>query len=347
MDLSDFDYDLPESFIAQTPTEPRDHSRLLVLHRDSGDIEHRQFFQVIDYLRAGDVLVINQTRVIPARLHASKVPGGGLVEVLLLERIDDRRWLCWIGGKRVQAGRKLLISGSNGTAIQAEIIEAREGAERVIAFDQPIEPHLDTVGEMPLPPYIHTPLTDPNRYQTVYAQTSGSVAAPTAGLHFTPDLLSAIEAHGVTIVRCTLHVGAGTFEPVRADQIADHKLHAEYAELTPQAADQINAAKARGSRVIAVGTTSVRTIETAARRATESQAETPVISIAERTTLFITPGDVFHVVDAMITNFHLPHSTLLMLVSAFAGREKILNAYEIAKQEGYKFYSLGDAMLIV
>ncbi|MHB8625861.1 MAG: tRNA preQ1(34) S-adenosylmethionine ribosyltransferase-isomerase QueA [Aggregatilineales bacterium] len=347
MDLHDFDYDLPPEYIAQTAAEPRDSARLLVLHRANGRLEHCIFRDLLEYLHPGDALVLNQTRVIPARLHAIKQPTGGAIEVLLLERIDDRRWLCWVGGKRARAGTKLLIQGGNAIKIPAEVIEVREGAERVVEFVEPIEPYLSALGELPLPPYIHTPLADPERYQTVYARDLGSVAAPTAGLHFTPGLLDMIRVQGVEIVTCTLHVGPGTFQPVRAEQIADHTLHAEYAELSADAAEKINAVKSRGGRVIAVGTTSVRTLETAAWRALECDKSGQVTSIAERTTLFITPGDPFRIVDAMVTNFHLPRSTLLMLVSAFAGRERILDAYEVAKHMGYRFYSLGDAMLIL
>lgn len=347
MNLHDFDYDLPPEYIAQTAAEPRDSARLLVLHRADGQLEHRVFHELTGYLNPGDALVLNQTRVIPARLHGIKQPSGGAVEVLLLERIDDRRWLCWIGGKRARVGTRLMIQGKEGVHVSAEVTEVREGAERVVAFGEPIEPYLSALGELPLPPYIHTPLADPERYQTVYARHPGSVAAPTAGLHFTPELLDAIRARSVEIVTCVLHVGPGTFQPVRAEQIADHTLHAEYAELSAAAAERINAVKAHGRRVIAVGTTSVRTLETAAQRALERNEPGPVTAIAERTTLFITPGDRFRVVDAMVTNFHLPRSTLLMLVSAFAGREQILNAYEVAKRAGYRFYSLGDAMLIV
>ncbi len=351
MQTSDFNYDLPPEFIAQTAIEPRDSSRLMVVHRASGQIEHRIFHDLPEYVNRGDVLALNRTRVIPARLHGIKTATGGAVEVLLLERIDDRRWLAMIGGKNVHAGAALTIQRGD-QHIAAQVIEDRVESQRVVEFESPIEPLLAALGEMPLPPYIHTPLADPERYQTVYAHTPGSVAAPTAGLHFTPELLIALHEQGTELAYCTLHVGPGTFQPVRADQIAEHKLHAEYAELRADEAARINAAKLRGNRVIAVGTTSVRTLETAAiRSAGEADLDIcpwrPVIAIAEPTTLFITPGDHFRVVDAMITNFHLPQSTLLMLISAFAGRELIREAYEIAKRERYRFYSLGDAMLIL
>lgn len=343
MNLSDFNYDLSPQYIAQTPVEPRDSSKLMVLHRATGQIEHKIFRDVIDYLNPGDALVINQTRVIPARLHGIKAKTGGAVEVFLLERIDDRRWLAMIGGKRMSAGAEILLPRVNKDPIPAKIVEVRDGAQRVVEFATPIEPFLQELGEMPLPPYIHEKLQDPERYQTVYAVEPGSVAAPTAGLHFTPELLQKIAAKGIDVITVTLHVGAGTFEPVRAEQIENHILHSEYAELSAEAAERINQVKRSGGRVIAVGTTSVRTLETAARRRDDGM----VSPIAEHTTIFITPGDTFRVVDAMITNFHLPQSTLLMLVSAFAGRERMLDAYELAKREGYRFYSLGDAMLLL
>jgi len=354
MRLSDFDYYLPEDRIAQTAVEPRDVSRLLVIHRNSGQLEHRIFRDLPEYLRRGDVLVLNQTRVIPARLHATKIPGGGAVEILLVERIDDRRWLALIGGKRIRAGSRLALTPEVG--INATVVEVREEAQRVVEFTEPIEPHLGTLGQVPLPPYIHTPLADPERYQTVYAHTPGSVAAPTAGLHFTPDLLLKIKAMGVEIAYCTLHVGPGTFQPVKVEDISTHRLHQEYAELTPEDARRINEAKLRGGRVIAVGTTSVRTLETAAKLSAGNGEDgkdgeicpwRPVIAFGAPTGLFITPGYKFRVVDVMITNFHLPKSTLLMLVSAFASRELILRAYDEAIREGYRFYSLGDACLIL
>jgi len=359
MQTSDFDYDLPSEQIAQTAVEPRDSARLLVIHRSNGQLEHCIFRDLPEYLRPGDVLVLNQTRVIPARLHATKVPTGGAVEILLIQRIDDRRWLAMIGGKRIRQGSRLKVGAGFKPApandplpdIEATVVEVREESQRVIEFNVPIEPYLDALGQMPLPPYIHTPLSDPERYQTVYSHIPGSVAAPTAGLHFTADLLLKIQQMGVEIVYCTLHVGPGTFQPVKAEQITAHRLHEEYAELRPEDAKRINEAKLRGGRVIAVGTTTVRTLETAAiRSAGEAGADVcpwrPVVAIAEPTDLFIMPGFKFCVVDAMITNFHLPKSTLLMLVSAFAGRELMLNAYEVAKREGYRFYSLGDACLL-
>ncbi len=362
MRTSDFDYYLPPEQIAQTAVEPRDSARLLVVHRASGQLEHRVFRDLTEYLRSGDVLVLNQTRVIPARLQATKTPTGGAVEILLIQRIDDRRWLAMIGGKRIRAGARLSVGAGLRPAptntdnhipdIEATVVEVRDESQRVVEFNVPIEPYLDALGQLPLPPYIHTPLSDPERYQTVYSHIAGSIAAPTAGLHFTADLLIAIQKMGVDIAYCTLHVGPGTFQPVKADQIAAHRLHEEYAELRPEDAKRINDAKLRGGRVIAVGTTTVRTLETAAiRSAGEAGTDVcpwrPVVAMAEPTALFIMPGFKFRVVDAMVTNFHLPKSTLLMLVSAFAGRELMLNAYEVARREGYRFYSLGDACLIV
>lgn len=355
MRLSDFDYHLPEDRIAQTAVEPRDASRLLVIHRKSGQLEHRVFRDLPEYLRRDDVLVLNQTRVIPARLHAAKIPGGGMVEILLIERIDDKRWLAMVGGKRIRAGSRLALTPDVG--VSATVVEVREEAQRVVEFSEPIEPHLERLGQIPLPPYIHEPLADPERYQTVYAHTPGSVAAPTAGLHFTPDLLLQIKAMGVEIAYCTLHIGPGTFQPVKVENIAEHHLHQEYAELMPEDARRINEAKLRVGRVIAVGTTSVRTLETAAKLSAggaldgESDGDIcpwrPVIAFGAPTGLFITPGYKFRVVDELVTNFHLPRSTLLMLVSAFASRELILRAYDEAIREGYRFYSLGDACLLL
>jgi S-adenosylmethionine:tRNA ribosyltransferase-isomerase len=347
--LQDYDYELPPEFIAQTAVEPRDASKLLVVHRQTGELEHRVFRDLTAYLRAGDMLVLNQTRVIPARLHARKQTGGA-AEILLLQPLSPHRWLCMIGASRIKVGTVLTLIG-NEVEITATVIEMRDETKRVVEFSEPIEPHLDKIGEMPLPPYIHEKLSDPERYQTVYARKQGSVAAPTAGLHFTGELLVKLQEMGVEIAYCTLHVGPGTFQPVREEQIAAHKLHEEYAELTPEEAKRINEAKLRGGRVIAVGTTSVRTLETAAlRSAGEAGTDVcpwrPVIAINEATSLFIMPGFKFRVVDMMVTNFHLPKSTLLMLVSAFAGRELMLHAYEVAKQEKYRFYSLGDACLL-
>lgn len=371
MHISEFDYDLPQELIAQTPTEPRDASRLLVLRRESGAIEHRMFRDLPDYLNSGDMMVLNQTRVIPARLAARKVPTGGTAEILLLRQLDDVRWLVIVGGKRIRIGTRLAISddhNDDNTTITATIIEEREENQRVVAFDQPVQPHLDAIGETPLPPYITTPLSDTARYQTVYARRDGSAAAPTAGLHFTGEMLVNLNRQGIEMAYCTLHIGLDTFSPVRAEQIHEHHMHTERATLAPEEAQRINNARLGGHRVVAVGTTSVRTLESAAIRSAAYGSEfndpasirqtlahmnenlcpwRPVIAIDEDTDLFITPGYKFRAVNMMITNFHLPRSTLLMLVSAFAGRENIRAAYEAAIHERYRFYSFGDAMLIL
>jgi S-adenosylmethionine:tRNA ribosyltransferase-isomerase len=360
----DFDYDLPPDRIAQTAVEPRDSARMLVIHRANSRLAHRTFRDLPEYLRPGDVLVLNETRVIPARLHARKIPSGGAVEVLLLEPLDSARWLTLVGGKRLRPGTRLSIQAHGDVPPLEAVIEAESTeSQRIVAFNRPVEPYLEAIGEAPLPPYIHTPLADPERYQTVYARTPGSVAAPTAGLHFTPDLLLQVRAMGVGLVYCTLHVGPGTFMPVRAEHIAARRLHAERAELTPDAARAINEARLRGGRIVAVGTTTVRTLETAALHAAgadlcgdvesgspqegEACPWRPLSAFAGQTDLFIMPGFRFRAVDVMITNFHLPRSSLLMLVSAFAGRDLMLQAYEVAKAEGYRFYSLGDACLIL
>lgn len=357
MKTSDFDYYLPPEQIAQTPVEPRDASRLLVLDRVDGSLTHRQFSAIDEYLHAGDVLVFNQTRVIPARLHGQKVPTGGKVEFLLLRQEDNLTWRGLVGGRRVVVGARIAFSNGRDS-LEGEVIAEGERSERVVRFDRPILPLLDALGETPLPPYIHTPLNDPERYQTIYAREPGSAAAPTAGLHFTPDLLIDLSRKGVKMAYCTLHIGLDTFQPVTVEQIEEHKIHTEHAVLPPDDACVINEAKLAGGRVIAVGTTSVRTLETAALRSAgitgdpyeengEVCAWRPVTALDEPTNLFIRPGYRFRVVDAMITNFHLPRSTLLMLVSAFAGCDTILEAYQIAQQENYRFYSFGDAMLIL
>jgi S-adenosylmethionine:tRNA ribosyltransferase-isomerase len=343
MKTSDFDYHLPESSIAQTPAEPRDSSRLLVLHRESGELEHRIFRDVTDYLNAGDLLVLNQTRVIPARIFAHKETGGH-VEILLLRRRDTLTWEALVGGKGLRVGKVVFVDVDEGSSqtVQAEVIEILEGSERLIRFSEPIEPYFSKVGNVPLPPYIHEKLDDPERYQTVYAKEPGSAAAPTAGLHFTPRLLEELQVKGVKIAYVTLHVGLDTFAPVTEDDPETHKIHTEWCELPQETADLINQTKKSGGRVIAVGTTSVRTLESAANMGRDA-----IPPYGGPTSLFILPGYQFKVVDVMITNFHLPKSTLLMLVSAFAGREKILETYETAVKEGYRFYSFGDAMLIL
>ena len=340
MKTSDFDYNLPESSIAQTPAEPRDSSRLLVLHRDTGELEHCIFRDVSDYLRAGDLLVLNQTRVIPARIYARKETGGR-VELLLLRRRDELTWEALVGGKGLRVD--MILRVEEGPKVQ--IVEILEGSERLIKFSEPIEPYFSKVGNVPLPPYIHEKLDDPERYQTVYAREPGSAAAPTAGLHFTPRLLEELQVKGVKIAYVTLHVGLDTFAPVTEDDPETHKIHSEWCELSQETADAINETHERGGRVVAVGTTSVRTLESAAIENTDHSSQ--VTALTGPTSLFILPSYQFKVVDVMITNFHLPKSTLLMLVSAFAGREKILETYETAIQEGYRFYSFGDAMLIL
>jgi S-adenosylmethionine:tRNA ribosyltransferase-isomerase len=341
MKTSDFDYDLPESFIAQTPVEPRDSSRLLVLHRDTGVVEHHIFRQIGEYLRPGDLLVLNQTRVIPARIYARKQTGGR-VELLLLRQRDELIWEALVGGKGLRVGSKVRVEDGPET----EITETLNGAQRLIRFKEPIEPYFPKVGNVPLPPYIHEPLKDPERYQTVYARQPGSAAAPTAGLHFTPRLLEELDKQGVKIAYVTLHVGLDTFAPVTESNPEEHKIHTEWCELPLESAEAINKTRERGGRVIAVGTTSVRTLESAARYSYLGRFPR-IAPYTGNTDLFILPTFRFALVDAMITNFHLPKSTLIMLVSAFAGRERILQTYEVAKREGYRFYSFGDAMLIL
>jgi S-adenosylmethionine:tRNA ribosyltransferase-isomerase len=336
MKTADFDYDLPTNYIAQIPIEPRDSSRLLVLRRDSGTLEHAVFRDIGRFLKPGDLLVLNQTRVIPARIFARKTTGGR-VEILLLRRKDLLTWEVLVGGKGLLQGKNINIE--NGPT--AEIIEVLDGSKRRVRFSEPIEPYFPKAGHVPLPPYIHEKLGDPERYQTVYARAPGSAAAPTAGLHFTPRLLNELQIQGVNLAYVTLHVGLDTFAPVTEDNPSEHRIHTEWYELLPETATAIHRTRQTGGRVIAVGTTSVRSIESAAA------GRESVSSYTGNTDLFITPGFQFKVVNGMVTNFHLPKSTLIMLVSAFAGRETILNAYEIAKEEKYRFYSFGDAMLIL
>ncbi|MBI5840372.1 MAG: tRNA preQ1(34) S-adenosylmethionine ribosyltransferase-isomerase QueA [Chloroflexi bacterium] len=360
MKTSDFDYHLPESSIAQTPSEPRDSSRLLVLHREMGQVEHRIFRDLGLLLHPNDLLVLNRTRVIPARIFAKKETGGR-VELLLLRRRDELTWEALVGGKGLRVGTKVFLESGDSSrrnpksgdfGLQAEILEILEGSERLIKFSEPIEPYFPTIGNVPLPPYIHEKLADPERYQTVYAREMGSAAAPTAGLHFTPRLLEELQASGVKIAYVTLHVGLDTFAPVTEDSPEEHKIHTEWCELSQETADLINQTKQNGGRVIAVGTTSVRTLESAAIENRKSKIVNTdhwslVTAFRGPTSIFILPGYQFKVVDALITNFHLPRSTLIMLVSAFAGRERILSIYETAIKEGYRFYSFGDAMFIL
>jgi S-adenosylmethionine:tRNA ribosyltransferase-isomerase len=354
MNVADFDYNLPDSFIAQAPVEPRDSSRLMFLNRQTGTIEHHIFREIIDFINPGDVLVMNSTRVIPARLHAIKAETGGEVEILLLRQIDDTRWQVLVGGRNVKTGIRLDFPDTN---ISAEVVEMLDNSERIINFNQPVNEFLTKLGETPLPPYIHTRLEDAERYQTVYNRQEGSAAAPTAGLHFTPELLLALKEKGVQLAYCTLHIGLDTFQPVRVEQVEAHHIHSERAQLTAEDAHIINQAKLAGGRIIAVGTTSARTLETAAilsaggdpAKAMEAHDYCPwrpVTAFKADTNLFIYPGYRWRAVDAMITNFHLPKSTLLMMLSSFAGREQILQAYEIAKQQEYRFFSFGDAMFI-
>jgi S-adenosylmethionine:tRNA ribosyltransferase-isomerase len=340
MHTSDFDYELPQTSIAQTPVEPRDSSRLLVMDRFTGALQHATFNQLGNFLRPGDLLVWNETRVIPARLYARKGTGGR-AEILLLKRHDLLTWEALVGGKGLNEGKHLTLEDG----LDVEVVAVLDGSRRLVRFAEPVESHLARVGHTPLPPYIHAPLHNPERYQTVYAKTPGSAAAPTAGLHFTPALIDALQAQGVGFASVTLHVGLDTFAPVTEADPRQHHIHTEWCELPPATADLINQAKAAGGRVIAVGTTSVRTLESAAALLLP-HSPAPLLPFSGPTSIYILPGYQFQVVDAMITNFHLPKSTLIMLVSAFAGRENILNAYQTAIQAGYRFYSFGDAMFI-
>ena len=343
---SDFDYHLPPELIAQTPAEPRDSSRLLVLDRaESGGVEHRTFRDLTEYLRPGDLMVFNRSRVIPARLHGTELRSGARVEVLLVRRLAPGVWQA-LGrpGRRLRAGAQVMVgqseSGASSGSVQVEILETHENGLRTVRLSD--ESHLDSLGELPLPPYIKETPDDPERYQTVYADAPGSVAAPTAGLHFTDDMLNSIRDLGVSTAWVTLHVGLDTFRPVHGEDILEHQIHTEWFNLPQNTADAINRAREDGNRIIAVGTTSVRTLEHVARVCGDEIAAT-----TGDADLFIVPGHRFRLVDAMLTNFHLPRSTLLMLVSAFAGRERILGAYNEAIRQRYRFYSFGDAMVIV
>lgn len=338
MNKSDFYYELPDELIAQTPIEPRDASRLLVYDRSANTIEHKHFYDLPDYLHKGDVLVINNTRVLPARIYGVKAVTGAKVEFLLHKRINLTDWEVLVKpAKKASVGAKFIFSDK----LSAEVIEYEgEGLRKVrFTFDGVFEDVLSAIGEMPIPPYIHEKLKEQERYQTVYAKENGSSAAPTAGLHFTPELLNKLRAMGVEIVEVLLHVGLGTFRPVKADDITEHKMHSEYYCVTQKAADEINAAKAEGRRIIAVGTTSVRVLESAFRDG-KLHAE------SGETSIFIYPPYKFKAVDALVTNFHLPESTLIMLISAFMGRENALKMYETAVKERYRFFSFGDACFI-
>jgi S-adenosylmethionine:tRNA ribosyltransferase-isomerase len=371
-----FDYDLPAHFIAQQPAEPRDSSRLLVLHRADGRIEHRQYREIGDYLHPGDLLIANDSRVIPARIHGRK-PTGGAVEIFLLRQLDQegREWACLVRGKGLREGMivELARAGDLETPpnsqlpdppISAQIAAVHDEGVRIVRFSVPLGPYLAELGEIPLPPYINHYSGDRERYQTVYSRPPGSAAAPTAGLHFTPELLHSLRQHGVLFDTVTLHVGLDTFKPVTTARVEEHPIHSEWAELTAETARRINEVSLHSGRVVAVGTTSARTLEWAA---TAAQGIDPydlracpwqrVAAFAGDVSLFIRPGYRFRAVDALITNFHLPRSSLLMMVSAFAGqthrddpdagRRLLLHTYEVAKQEGYRFFSFGDAMLIV
>ena len=363
MNIADFDYHLPPELIAQTPIEPRDSSRLLVVHRDTHAIEHRVFTDIATFLRPGDLLVANQSRVLPARLRGAKAETGGAVEVLLLSARGDMGQDVWEAlvrpGRRLHAGQRITFGEG---ALSAEVGERTPSGGRIIHFvarDGDVASALSAIGTMPLPPYIHTPLRDAERYQTVYAREPGSAAAPTAGLHFTPELLARLEAQGIGVAYVTLHIGLDTFRPIAEEQLDTHVMHSEEIEMTAATAARINATRAAGGRIVAVGTTAVRTLEavaalTAERRETslaedaESEGERDVVTpYRGRTALFIRPGFRFRAVDVMLTNFHLPRSTLVVLVSAFAGRELILRAYAEAVERRYRFYSFGDAMLIL
>ncbi len=338
---SDFYFDLPQELIAQDPLEDRSSSRLLVLDRKTGAVEHHTFKEIMNYVRSGDCLVLNNTKVIPARLMGVKEDTGAAIEVLLLKRRDNDVWETLVKpGKKARPGAKIVFGDG---CLRAEVLDVEEEGNRLIRFDYEgiFEEVLDRLGEMPLPPYITHKLQDKNRYQTVYAKYEGSAAAPTAGLHFTEELLAQIEEMGVNIAYVTLHVGLGTFRPVKADNLSEHHMHSEHYEVTPETAELINRTKESGGRVICVGTTSCRTVESAAD---ESGRVQPGCGDTE---IFIYPGYRFKVLDCLITNFHLPESTLVMLVSALAGRENVLAAYREAVEERYRFFSFGDAMLVI
>ncbi|MCC3376931.1 tRNA preQ1(34) S-adenosylmethionine ribosyltransferase-isomerase QueA [Cohnella sp. REN36] len=352
MNVSDYDFELPERLIAQTPLKDRTSSRLLVLHRDTGAVEHRSFRDLKDYLRPGDTLVLNDTKVIPARLFGTKADTGAKVELLLLKNIEGDLWEALVRpGKKIRKGAILHFGGADLDSEQkvkpiltAVVEEEGEMGARLIrfAYEGIFNELLDRLGEMPLPPYIKERLDDRDRYQTVYARHEGSAAAPTAGLHFTDDFLAELEAWGVRICRVTLHVGLGTFRPVAVENVLEHRMHEEWYSVSPESAALLNRARAEGGRVVAVGTTSARTLETVGGRF----GERPIEPCSGWTDIFIYPGYEFRLVNALLTNFHLPKSTLVMLVSALAGREAILSAYREAVAEQYRFFSFGDAMFI-
>lgn len=350
MKTSDLEYDLPQELIAQTPIEPRDASRLMVVWRDGERIEHRLFGDLIEYLGPGDVLVCNESRVISARLYAHKVPTGGKVELLLLTQREEGLWEALSRGRRVPLGCRLLIDRKRPdeaeqgreAPIYGEIVARTQSGSKLIRFSRPIKPHLSELGVVPLPPYIHRPLADAERYQTVYSKVEGSVAAPTAGLHFTPEYMKRLTEHGVEFAFVTLHINWDTFRPVREESLEEHQMYSEYCELPSPVADQLNRALEEARRIVAVGTTSVRALETAAQEGAPG-----IRPYRAWTSLFIYPGHRFRVVDALLTNFHLPRSTLLALVYAFAGKGLIDRAYQEAIEMRYRFYSFGDCMLIL
>jgi len=338
--VKDFDFDLPQEYIAQHPIAKRDESKLLILDKKTGNIEHRKFKDIIEYLRDGDCLILNNTKVLPARLFGIKENTGGKMEFLLLKRISKDTWETLVKpGKRAKIGSKFIFGDGK---LKAEIMDIGEDGSRIVNFEYEgiFEQVLDELGQMPLPPYITEQLEDKDRYQTVYSKELGSAAAPTAGLHFTQELLGKIEEKGIKIGYVTLHVGLGTFRPVKSDTIEEHHMHSEYYEMSKETAELINRTKENGGRVIAVGTTSCRTLESIADERGNVKAK------SGWTDIFIYPGYKFKVLDALITNFHLPQSTLIMLVSALAGKEKVMNAYKIAVEEKYRFFSFGDAMFI-
>lgn len=340
MKTSDFYYDLPQELIAQTPIEPRDASRLMVLNKKTGEIEHRIFRDLIEYLTDKDCLILNNTRVIPARIYGTKEETGAYVEFLLLTQKENDVWECLCKpGKRAKIGTKFDFGGGK---LRGEVIDVQEDGNRIVRFscDGNIFAVLDEIGQMPLPPYIKEKLENKERYQTVYSRELGSAAAPTAGLHFTPEMLEKIKAKGVKIGYVTLHVGLGTFRPVKVEDVTKHKMHTEHYHMPPETAELINETKKKGGRVIAVGTTSCRTIESVAAK------NGCICEDDDNTSIFIYPGFEFKCMDALITNFHLPESTLIMLVSAFAGFDNIMNAYHTAVEEKYRFFSFGDAMFI-
>lgn len=340
MKTSDFNFDLPEELIAQVPLQDRTASRLMLLNKYSGNIEHRHFYNLLDYLKSGDCLVLNNTRVIPARLFGERYPFGGKVEFLLLTRKENKTWEVLVKpGKKAKIGDQIIFGAG---VLRATIKDIIEDGKRIVDFEYEglFEEVLDQLGEMPLPPYIHEKLADKERYQTVYAKHEGSAAAPTAGLHFTEELLNKIQAKGVKITYVTLHVGLGTFRPVKVENVLEHDMHSEYYSIEPEAAKIINTTKERGGKVIAVGTTSTRTLESNANEDGRIEAG------SGWTNIFIYPGYTFKCIDGLITNFHLPESTLIMLVSALAGKENVLRAYNEAVKEEYRFFSFGDAMFI-